>query len=276
MLHTWALLLFTLQTAGQGAPAATPGPTTQEGPMRVVLTALAEQRVVFTEPGTTQEAPTFLRAQFKLQGAELKNVARIGNVIISEAIDDTGAALIDPNSYDQQKLTESRPIEVNDQIVSQGGPAFVEAFSVSTRGATKLKTLKGKLNVTYASNPIEIVFENPLRYSGQELDHPDLKKYGVRIKLIGPGQEGIPPDDKAIGVLTLEGKDRIHSVEFFDDWMRRMPVRPRELTTADNQSYTAYRTGGGNFTEETQLIIKIFPEIKTVELPIEYHNISLP
>lgn len=244
--------------------------------MRVVLTALAEQRVIFTEPGNTQEAPTFLRVQFKLQGADLNKVARIGNVVITEAIDDTGKALVDPSTYDNEKLTGSRPIEINEQIISQGGPAFVEAFTVSTRGATKLKTLRGRLNVTYASDPIEVIFENPLQYAGQELDHPDLKKYGVRVKLIGPGQEGIPPDDKAIGVLTLEGKDRIHSVEFFDDWMRRMPVRPRELTTADNQSYTAYRSGSGNFTEETQLIIKVFPEVKTAELPVEYHNISLP
>jgi hypothetical protein len=244
--------------------------------MRLIMTALAEQRVRFTEPGATQEAPTFLRVQFKLQGADLQKVARVGNIIITEAIDDTGAALIDPNTYDQEKLTGSRNIEINEQIVAQGGPAFVESFTVSTRGSKMLKSLKGKLSVTYAETPVEVTFENPLQYAGQELQHELLKKYGVRVKAIGPGQEGIPADDKAVGLLVLEGKDRIQGFDFYDDWMRRMPVRPRELTTTDNQTYTAFRSGGANFSEETQLVIKVFPEIRTEEMPIEYHDIALP
>ncbi|HMQ16702.1 MAG TPA: hypothetical protein PKC49_12080 [Phycisphaerae bacterium] len=276
MLHALILAAGALAAAGAVEGADGPFPTTQEGPMRLVLTALAEQRVRFTEPGSNQSAPTFLRVQFKLQGADLNKVARVGNVIITELIDDAGHALADPNSYDQEKLNGSRTIDVNEAIVAQGGPAFVESFEVSTRGARKIKSLKGSLKVTYASAPVEVTFDNPLQWAGKELEHETLKKYGVRVRMIGPGQEGIPTDDKAVGLQVIEGRERLHGFEFYDDWMRLMQVRPRDMLTADGATYTAFRSAGPAFSEETQLVVKVFPEVRTEEMPIEHYNLDLP
>lgn len=245
--------------------------------MRVEIAGMVETRFRFVEPPPGPPPPARLQIQFKLRGARLKEIVRLGNLIFTEVVDETGKAMVDPNTYDKEKLTGSRVIENVEQIISQqGGIATVEAFELSSRSARRISTMKGHWRVYYASAPDEIVLEDPLRYAGQVVDHPRLAALGVKIRVYGPGQEGLPADGKQVGVQILEGEEKVQGTDFYDDWYRLISSRPRPMTDSNGATFLAYRAGATPFSSEHQMVVRVFSDVSSQEIPVEFHDVELP
>ncbi len=272
------MLWGTAQEAAAPQPQADTGkPTTQEGPMRVEIAGMVETRFRFIEPPPGPAPQARLQIQFKLRGARLKEIVRLGHLIFTEVVDETGKAMVDPNTYDKEKLTGSRVIENVEQIIAQqGGIAIVEAFDLSARAARKISTMKGYWRIYYASAPEEIVIEDPLRYAGQIIEHPRLAALGVKIRIYGPGQEGLPADGKQIGVQILEGEEKVQGTDFYDDWYRLIASRPRPMTDSSGASFQAYRAGAMTFSSEYQMVVRVFADVRSEDLPVEFRDVELP
>lgn len=265
---------------GQEAPEAQveapPSPTTQEGAMRLVLTAIGEQRIRMLEPLPNETPSDWMRIQVKIKGAELPDVARVGQLIIEEMVDDTGRSLIDPAKYDETRRTETRPFEVNDRIIQGGGIPLVEQVGVSARGSTKLTSLKASVKVVYATGLEEIRIESPMDYRGGVIEHPRLRELGVQIRVFGPGEEGVAEGNTELGLHIVSGEDRVKSVEFFDDWFRRINARPRSATTAAGDTFTVYSAAPAQYTRDGELLLKVFTNIRSDELKLETKDVALP
>lgn len=265
------------ETTALRPPAGSGSPTTQEGPMRVEIAGMVETRFRFIEPPPGPPPPARFQIQFKLRGARLKEIARLGNLIFTEVVDETGKAMVDPNTYDEEKLTGSRVIENIEQVIAQqGGIAVVEAFDLSSRAARRISTMKGYWRLYYASAPEEIVLEDPLQYAGRIIEHPRLAALGVKIRLYGPGQEGLPDDGKQIGVQILEGEEKVQGADFYDDWYRLIVSRPRPMTDSSGATFQVYRAGAMPFSSEHQMVVRVFPKVQSEDLPVEFRDVELP
>lgn len=258
------------------APAAQAGPATQEGAMRLVIAGMGEWRVRFPEPPRGDMQKSLMQVQFKLRGADMKKIARIGDVILTEAVDDTGKTLLDPNQYSEEQRKSTRVIEVNDAMVNDGGVPFLAQLMATARGSKTIKTLKGYVNVAYAGPVEEIVVGNPLKYKDGTIDHPRLKELGVTIRVIAPGAESVPADNKSIGLMITEGKDKVQGTEFHDEWMRRTPERTRPSKTEKGEEFITYQLQSGQFGDSTELVLKVFTDLRTEQVMIDMKDVELP
>lgn len=256
-------------------PASKPAPPVEVGPLRLELIAMGEQRIRFVDAPPAEPPPSALHMQFRLRGADLRKVVKVGNVLFSEVTDSTGKQLVKPESYDQEKRTASRAIEINDGIIAQGGPAFVERVDASNRGATKLSA-KGTLKAYLGWNPQNIVVENPLRFRGKMVESPQLDALGIKIKILGPDTPGVPDDKKNLAIQIVDGKERIQVIEHYDDWVRIMPHRLRPITGEAGLAYDMHTLSVGAFTDESHMLIKVFGDNRVDDIQIDLKDIELP
>lgn len=271
-------MLFLLPAPAFTQNAPGPGvPTTQEGPLRLELTFVGEQRLNFIEVPPGNEPPkSLLRIQFRLRGAELNRVVRHGSIIFSEFVDDTGHPLVDPAKYTEEQRAATRGVDVNEGVIQQGGLPIVEQVEVSSRGSKAIRSAKGELKVYLATSPEEVVVHRPLTASEGMIQNERLAALGVKIRVIRGGEEGIPNDNSSVGIQVLEGSDRVQAVEIYDDWLKAVPTRPRQMTTAAGEPYTLHRANAGQINPDAQFVLRVFPEMRTEVMKIDLQNLPLP
>lgn len=276
MLISLTIGLLALTPLQDGAAAA--APTTQEGPLRLEITAMNNSTFLWLTEPPANPPKSQLRMQFKLRGAGMKSITRAStNVIIEEMIDDQGNKLFD-ESMTPEERKGNRPVQVDDGMINQGGIIFIESFDSPNRAAQKLRSVKGRVEVFMAEGLEEISIDNPLQYADQMLDHPRLKELGIQVKIIGlPGADG-SPDPRVVGVQTTTGQERVQVVEFYDDWMRVISTRGREQRTDAGESYIQHRAAAPNatFNKDTQMVLRVFAKLNTQTVRIDATDVALP
>src|SRR5262249_28912963 len=146
-----------------------------EGPMRVELLGLIDQRVFFVEPVPERAPKTALRIILKLTGEKLGELYRAGRAVIEDVVDDTGAKLLDGSAMSDKDKAATAPINVNG-IVQQGYQMLdVLPPTPPNRLAKKIPSLKGYVNIVFGGPTEEVTIENPLQYMGKPIDNPKLK-----------------------------------------------------------------------------------------------------
>ncbi len=261
--------------AQQPAPASQPDYAT--GPLRADIQAVYEPRIRLIEPVPGAPTTSELRMQFRLSGEAILKVARMGNLIFDEAVDDTGKSLIAADTYSPEDRTALRPINMPAERVRTTGLTFMARLSASARGAKAIRSLKGSMKLVVADAAETVTVENPIQFLGKTIDNKRLKELGVQIRIASPTEfEPAHATDKAMALQFQSRREQVKSMAFFDGSMKAVRHRESEATTKDGQKAALLQIAAGALTDETQLVLEVYPKLEDVTLPVELKDVELP
>jgi hypothetical protein len=288
---TWYLsLLLLLQPVGvaprtpqppasQETPATSPAVTYDHGPLRLEVAAMFDARYWYREeqPGAR---PSELRLQLRVMGERISEVARAGSAIFTEAVDDTGRALVAPDTYTQEERTNTRPVTLPAERVRADGLRVPAQLKSSARAAKTLK-LRGTIRLILAKEREHVTIDRPLQYIGKIIENKRLKELGIEIRFVPadelPTEGETPPSATRTPTLHFrQGYERIQSVAFHDAYMKPIRHRERPVQTKQGVPVTAFALGNTELTDECQLVLEVFPQMEDLQLPIAIDNLELP
>lgn len=288
----WQLLLIALmiqpatpaQPADDAAPAQ-PTVTAEEpavdnsGPLRIDLEAMREQRYRFVRQIAARLPESDMQMQFRLAGDDLANLVAVGRLVLDDVVDDTGQQLVDPNEFTTAEREETRAIFVEgDRLVQDGWTLVARLSTPPKRSARVLSTLKGSVKAVFAdSEAQEIIIVDPLQFSDQVIEHPRLQELGIQVKVLPPGDPPlVASNERLVALQFLEGQDKIHTVEFFDAWLRNLRARPMFQETSAGEPCVVYNASDGTFDNQTQLVLTVYPSVETKRVPVDMTDVELP
>ncbi len=265
---------------GPAQPPATTAPAVQynTGPLKAEVIAMFDARYFYAEatPGARESE---LRLQIRVSGESIDNIARTGNVIFTEAVDSTGRALIAADTYTEEQKTDTRPLSMPPERIRSQGVLLGARLNSPARAAASMR-LRGSLRLIVAEKREELTFEKPLQLVGTTLDNARLKELGIEIRVIAADQladENIPPQNEFLALQFVSGRDRVHEVALHDAYLKPMRPRERQFKTRDGATVTGYvLSGGKTLDENVQLVVKVFPDMQDIRLPIELDAVTLP
>ncbi len=260
-------------------PAAEPEPTSRpirtDGPLRLEADAVLEQRVSLL--GTGERAPrTGLRIRLRLVGERITEVVRMGRPILQELIDDTGKALFDPATITDEVRQMTSPANGTPAELATGIPVPVDA-DVSSRGAKTLKSVKGSLRVVFGGEQKSVLIQNPKQFEGGLVQHPELDRIGIKLRLVKLGEETEDADDgRSIGIKVESGNDAIVNMTVADGWTRTVNSRFRDRKLKDGSTYSLRSLVNQPFTDQYFLVLRVYSNVETKEVPFELKDVPLP
>jgi hypothetical protein len=258
----------------KGQPEEIKPPT---GPMRVELLSVNETRVHYEGQPPERAAESSLRIHAKLTGERLAELVAVGRLIIEELIDDTGAMLAAPQDVDPEERDATRPLRMSKQILARGFVGLQANTKVPSRAARQITKANGWVNVAYATETEEIMIDNPLQYADQYIEQPRLAELGFKIRVVDPGKDiNQRRDGRGIGLQFDDCIKHIRRIEFFDAWMKPMYARNRAVKTPEGQEYIFYGVVVGQLDADSQMLLRIYPEIEEAQIRYTFENIDLP
>jgi hypothetical protein len=261
-------------------PATSTAPAYDTGPLRAEINAMREMRFWFLEeppPG----ARSALDFQVRVAGERLAEVARVGNVIFTEAVDNTGRALVDASTYTAEQRTDTRPMTLPPDRLRSVGLMTGTQVKCAARNATTVK-LRGSIRLILGKDKQDITIDNPLQYVGKIIENEKLKQLGVEIKFLAPEElkaegEAAPPTASKVPTLQyVKGQERVQTVAFHDASLKPIRHRERPVQTKQDQPAVSLILSGAELSNECQLVLQVFPSVEDIKLPIELDAQPLP
>jgi hypothetical protein len=253
-------------------------PKYDEGPLKAVVDAIREVRTWYMDSAEHSAAESSFAMRLRLQGADIKRIVRLGNAILTEVVDDTGHAMVDPNTFSEQERKQMRPSpQVPPDQLARDGLRIGSKARLSARGARTIKHLRGSIRLILADEVEKYTVLNPLQFFGRTIEDPRLQALGLTVRIVPPEQFTQPlPPEKTI-VLQFQTKaDNVQSVSFFDGNMQPMRYRQTTVTTTAGEECQAFLFDGAAFNNEMQLVLEVHPVVQDVQLPIEADDVPLP
>jgi hypothetical protein len=261
-----------------GEPATAPAVQYDQGPLRLELMAMMETRPKLLEqiPNVPKESSAAMR--FRVQGERIDQVSRIGNVILSEAVDDTGKQLFDPASVTEADKTTTRAVTLSPERLKSGGLTLdVRLTPAAARQAKSIKKLRGNVRLFVAGPSEEITIENPRRFENQVIDHPRLKELGLTIRLIPPAEmKQLPQPERALVIQMKDKAEYVKSRKFVDASMKQIRAREQQSSTDAGEPATVCLFEPGQLNDEIQLVLDVYSKVEEVNLPVQIDNFELP
>lgn len=262
------------------APPASTQPAVRydEGPLRAEIVAMREIRFFAADPEMAARMQPELGLQLRICGERIDQVARQGNLIVDELVDDTGKVLFDPATYTELDRTVTRPARFTPEQVRNTGLLFtVTRAKPAERQARNIKVLRGSVRLIFATVTEKVTVDNPAELVGKTVAHPRLEALGVEIAVVPSDQlENAPPADRALALHYLRKGENVQSIAFYDGWMKQVPARDSWVTTKEGQQVQLYYFDGPPLNNETQMVIDVHPTVDDVKFPVELRDIPLP
>ncbi len=283
MLHSLLLPLLLLQTQiippPDQPPATTaPAPTFDVGPLRIELMGVREMRFWTSDPTLAARVESDLQMRLRVQGERVDQIARVGTVILTDVVDDTGKALLDDALYKDVDKTATQTLTITPDRLRDTGLLLSARTRPSARGARQLKTLKGTLRVVLSKEKVKYSVLNPYQYYGHKIADPRLAALGIEIEVISPDQvENGPPGDRSITLHYKSKHEHVQAASFCDGWLRPLPTRDNWVKHKETgQPCQAFFFEPNIFNDEMQVVFEIHPQIDDLTLPIDIQNFELP
>jgi hypothetical protein len=246
-----------------------------EGPLRSEMLAMFDARYWYLDrnPGARESE---LRMQMRFAGAGIENTVRVGNIIFTEAVDDTGRTLITPETFTDEQKTEMRPYNYPPERLKSGGLPLGARVDSPARAAKTIR-LRGSLRVVMAPEKVEVTIDNPLQYAGKVIPNEQLKNIGLEIRVV-PVEEMSEEQTQSNQIILefVKGEDKVQEVAFYDAWMKQMRPRERTVQTKAGASVKTYSIASGTLDENTQMVLRVFPKVDEVTIPIDLQSVPLP
>ncbi|MBK9128331.1 MAG: hypothetical protein IPM13_11120 [Phycisphaerales bacterium] len=259
------------------APPPPPPPAYDTGPMRAEIVAMREIRLKYMDSDEKSNAESNFAMQVRVAGDKLARIKRFGNLILSDVADDTGKAMITSDTYSEQERTTMRPQMMPPERLRDTGLLIATRGLVSARGAREIARLRGSVKLVLADATDRITILNPAQFSGQSIEDVRLKEMGIELKVLTADDIEQPMQAQRCMLIQVVSKaDNIQSFAFFDGSLS--PIRHREnpVTTKSGASAMMYCFDGGQFTDETILVLEVHPQVEVLELPVVADHVALP
>jgi hypothetical protein len=280
MFYLSLLLLWLPQVAEVQPPTtapATTAPTYDQGPLRAEIVAMREMRFSAADPELAARMESDLRMQIRLRGEKITKVARNGELILTELVDDTGQSLLEPDAYTEADKTRTRPIMFPPERLRDNGLLLVSRSRPAARGAHKLSRLRGTVRLILADELEKYTIENPLQYYGQTIQDPRLQELGIKIDILPVDQlENGPPANRCIIFAYRNKGEHVQKASFCDGRMQPLMARDTWVTTTSGEPCQLYYFDAGALTDEMQLVLEVHPQIEDLSVPVELDDIDLP
>lgn len=293
-LYLWAGLTVVALASGAGAPQVqdTEADTTAagqesappdqgdtpklEGPMRLELLGVFEQRVRYAgrTPGVAM-SPS-LRVQLKLTGEKLPYLARIGQPFVEQATDDAGQSLVrleDPRSDAGER---TKAYTVSPGTLRAGHLPLEVNLKPTSRNARTIAQLKGFLSVGYSKQTEEVTILDPLSFTGRTLDHPRLLELGVQIEMVEPEASETGGPGRGLGLRIRSGEDLVKTFEVYDANFRVVGTRASNRKPVDADPYILLSTMGVTLTADHTLVVILYPDLEREKIAFDLKDIELP
>lgn len=260
---------------GQGPPGPEIKPPT--GPMRIEPLMIRENRVSYQGELPERPVESFFRIQVRVTGERFPEIVGIGPLIVDEMIDDRGTVLVAPEDVKPEDWTGATPITLTRNVIARGFVIRAADVKPPGRDAHQLRKISGGVEVMYARKTEEIMIDDPLQYLDKYLEHPRLEELGIKIWMVRPGEEiDVRRHGRGIGLRFDQGSKRIRRVEFYDAWMKPLYTRDQRMETSDGEEYMYYGSMVGPMDADTQMLLKVFPEIEEERIRFTFENVELP
>jgi hypothetical protein len=262
-----------------GEAAPTSMPILDQGPLRCEPIAVADLRFWYKErPPQARESQ--FQTLWRVEGERVTEAARTGNIILTEAIDDTGKSLFDPNSYTEEYRTTTRLLGLTPEQIRHTGVRAQCGMNSPSRSAHSI-SLKGSLLLVLAPKREEITVANPLQYVGKNIENPRLKELGIVIRVVPIdelelGNQTPPPPNELFVLQYVEKPDNVNTAVLYDAWMKRMRYREQPNQTKKGERVHGFAFAPPGLTDQDQLVFEVFPTLEEVHLPIVVDNLELP
>lgn len=281
MLHLMLPLLLLLPqvpTAPGPGPATTqPTPVYDEGPLAVEISGIREMRLkMFGGPEQVQN-DSDLRVQYRIKGERLRELSRFGNLILTDFTDDTGTQLLDPSIYTEQEKKFTRVNTMGTERLRQTGLLLVSRVKMANRAARHVKSIKGTVKLIFATELEKRTVINPGQFYGKNIADARLEAIGIQARIVPFDEIEQPiPTDRAIVVQVRAHEENIHTITWFDGWMRPVQARETMLTLKGGETATAYYIEPQLLNDELQMVFEVHPKVEVVDFPVEIHDLELP
>lgn len=279
------LFVALLQTSPSAAPTQPPtsqpttttAPNLAVGPLRAEVVSIGDTRRQYYVAMAGVVPGNDFQMQLRLIGERIGEVTRTGRIIFSEAVTDNGENLIKPTTYTEQDRTDTFRVRVTPDSLRERGIGLGTKIEAPSRRAASIKSAKGTLKIALAKDFEDVVIKNVPSFRGKEIEHPRLKELGVVIRVLPVGNPAnMPPGPNNIAFEFGDGQDRLRNIEFFDTWMSKIRAQTRNMQTNEGKPCVVAQLGDGVTLEDAAMIVQVFPNIETIDLPVEFKDIPLP
>jgi hypothetical protein len=264
--------------APQETPTTMPAPTYDQGPLRAEVVAMREIRFRATDPEMAARLKSELDMQVRIQGERITQVVRQGNLIFTELVDDTGQSLLDADTYTEADRTMTRPMPPQQvERLRTDGLILTTRNKQSTRGAVKLKVMRGAIRLILAEKTEKVTIADPLEYYDKSIGDSRLKEFGIEIKIVPVDQLETPtPPNRCLLLHYVSKGDHIQKVSFVDGAMKPVPARETQVTTKSGVTCQQFYFDTAPINNELQLVLDVLPQMDDIQLPIDMENVDLP
>jgi hypothetical protein len=248
------------------------------GPMKLDPLFYQESRVRNLDPTRPAQADNRASLQFRLGGERLEKIVRVGNLILSEVVDDQGKSLIEADTYTEADKTGMRPMTLPAERIRTAGLTLPTRFPPPSRGAKTLKTIKGKLKLIYAtSDTKQVTVDNPNQFQGKLIENPALKEMGIEVVLGSPESiEPSPPSGRTLVFEIKNNRNKIREIQLFDANMKQLRARPSDTKTKDGTPAIVLLGEPGAFNADIQVVFDCYPSIEEGEIDLNISDFELP
>ena len=254
-----------------------PPPAPVSGPLRVELYAILEQRVKINGDAPDSAPKPMSRVFFKVTGEGLYDIFRMSRLVVDEFKDDAGGVMFDPATISEADKSSMNPLANGDAVRQQGFAMLDLTCKLPDRGAKKVASGKGYVNVLVGESETQVRIENPIKAAGAEIDNEMLKKFGIKARLLKLGEETTDPSGANGVALRIEaGDESIKQVDFYDDWMRKVATRGRPGTAKDGKPYTFYMVAAGTINNDWTMLVTMYGKVEKKKLEFSIKDVELP
>ncbi len=280
MLYLSLLLLLVPQvaTAPADEPTTQPAaPVYDQGPLRSEFVAMREVRLRADDPELAARMQSDLRIQVRLMGAQLLEISRFGDLVLTECVDDTGKSLIDEEVNEATDADTTRAMTFQPQRLRDNGLPLTTRLLPAARTATQLKTARGSVRLILAGETVSLTIPNPLQYHGGMVEDPRLAEMGLEVHIVPASEvENGPPADRCIILQYKTKGEHVKQAAFVDGWMRPISARDTPIETKAGEPCQLYYFDRGAFNDELQLVLDIHPTVEDIRVPVNLDGLELP
>jgi hypothetical protein len=264
-------------TPAKPADPNAPAVVYDEGPLRAEIIAMREVRMRYNDTPERSESESNFAMLVRIRGERLKEISRYGNVILSEVVDDSGRAMLDPNSITDEDRNTMRPQSLPAARLQEGGLQLAtRPLKMAARVAKTLKHVRGEIKIVMAGKTEKVTIVNPSQYEGKALEHPRLSELGIEVRVVPASELETPPPGQSVVLQYKQKADNVQSASFYDAAMKPLRSRERPMTTKAGEKCVVLLLEGAGATNEMQLVLDVSPTIESLVLPVTGDDLPLP
>jgi hypothetical protein len=252
----------------------------------VTLKKLVEKRQMSVEKSPFGNWENGIDLTLYIDGADVKGARKFGKLKVTKAVDDVGTDLTKKSEDSMDMSEQFQDIQEPMRFGMDENKPKPTGFEVelklptpSARGAKSIKQVSGSVSVLVGGEKKVVQVKKLKSGLGKAVEDAALKQVGVTVTLVDPGKAGpmammMGEKDKSVtaelsgnidaiaevSIVNVAGDKQSQGSMFNDDGPKRVVTYFLE----------------NNLSDDMALQIEVWPGQKTLTIPIELKDVTLP